>query len=185
MAASDHLSPSQFFHGSPYGGPTDTPGPSGVHIGTQVAAREALNARIGHRADGKDWDGSSEYGKTLLAGSDTMQRLRRHATGYSYRVGDGKDHYPADTHLDRKGVPPPGSDTPLDAKPALFPVSITGPMTNTPGTPHEDFKANGMMAGQIKKGNAKRGYYYRNISEDSGSISAVVPSWGHLKDMRP
>ncbi len=47
-----------------------------------------------------------------------------------------------------------------------------------------DFKANGMMSGQLKKGNAKRGYYYRNISEDSGSVSAVVPSWNHLKDMR-
>jgi len=77
-----------------------------------------------------------------------------------------------------------GGNIPEDAKPAIFPVSITGPMTNTPNSPHDDFKANGMMAGQLKKGNAKRGYYYRNISEDGGSISAVVPSWNHLKDMR-
>jgi hypothetical protein len=87
MSAADALSPAQFFHGSPYGGPTDTPGASGVHIGTQAAAREALNARIGRRADGQDWDGSSEYGKTLLAGHDTIARLGSYPTGYSYRAG--------------------------------------------------------------------------------------------------
>ena len=184
MSADEHLSPDQFFHGSPYGGPTDTPGSSGVHVGTHEAARQALNARIGHRADGKDWDGSSEYGKTLLAGHATIRALGRYPSGYSYTSGQTGDHYPADVHMDKKGSPQPGSSTPLDAKPALFPVSIVGPMTNTPQTPHENFKANGMMAGQLKKGNARRGYFYQNMGEDSGSISAVVPSWNHLKDMR-
>lgn len=161
------LSPRQFWHGTPYGGPSDTPGSSGVHIGTQEAARQALNARIGHRADGKDWDGTQEYGKTLLAGSNTLQKLGRYPTGYT--VGHGEDHYPA-------------SDHPLaQHKPAMFPVELTGPMTNTPHTPHEDFKANGMMAGQLKKGNARRGYFYTNEGEDAGSVSAVVPSWTHLR----
>ena len=41
-----------------------------------------------------------------------------------------------------------------------------------------------MMHGQLKKGNARRGYFYQNDGEDAGSISAVVPSWSHLKDMR-
>ena len=170
MSATEALG-AQWWHGTPYGGPSETPGPSGVHVGTQQAAREALNARIGHRADGKDWDGSSEYGKTLLAGSNTLQRLNRHATGYSYLRGPGgDDHYP-----------PATSVTPRDAKPSMFPVKIVGPMTNTPATSHEDFKANGMMRGQLKRGNAKRGYYYKNVGEDAGSISAVVPSWKHLE----
>lgn len=171
MSASEALG-RQWWHGSPYGGPTETPGSSGVHVGTQEAARQALNARIGHRADGKDWDGSSEYGKTLLAGASTLERLGRHATGYSARFPSTRqeDHYPR-----------PESETPHDAKPSLFPVKIVGPMTNTTAQPHEDFKANGMMAGQLKRGTAKRGYYYRNVGEDSGSISATVPSWNHLR----
>jgi hypothetical protein len=174
MAGSDHLNTEQFkwWHGSAYGGPTDTPGTHGVHIGTREAARQALNARIGHRADGRDWDGSSEYGKTLLAGSNTLQKLGRYPTGYS--VGTGEDHYPD----------PERSSTPLHLKPAVFPVQISGRMTNTPQNPHEDFKANGMMAGQLKRGRAKSGYYYQNVGEDEGSVSAVVPGWSHLKDLR-
>ena len=169
MSATDALG-QQWWHGTPYGVPSETPGSSGVHIGTQEAARQALNARIGHRADGKDWDGSQEYGKTLLAGSDTLQRLGRYQTGgISMNAGRG-DFYP-----------PPNTTTPHGAKPSMFPVKLTGPMTNTPQTPHEDFKANGMMAGQLKRGTAKRGYFYKNISEDEGSISAVVPSWKHLE----
>lgn len=162
----------QWWHGTPYGGASETPGASGVHVGTQEAARQALNARIGHRADGKDWDGTQEYGKTLLAGASTLERLGRYPTGYSSgftRTGQG-DHYPL-----------PHAETPHDAKPSMFPVAIVGPMTNTTAQPHEDFKANGMMAGQLKRGTAKRGYYYRNVGEDSGSISAVVPSWQHLR----
>ena len=60
----------------------------------------------------------------------------------------------------------------------MFPVKITGPMTDTV---HADFAANGRMKGHLKRGTAKRGYYYKNEAEDSGSISAVVPGWGHLQ----
>lgn len=176
MAATDHLG-GQWWHGTPYGGPSDTPGPTGVHIGTQHAAREALNARIGHRADGRDWDGTSEYGKTMLAGKRTLSRLGRSASGYSVDAPD-EDHHPQPVwHGPNKG----GHAAPLEASPSMFPVHLVGPMTNTPHTPHEDFRANGLMAGQLKRGTAKRGYYYRNIAEDAGSVSAVVPSWMHLQ----
>lgn len=173
MAGSDHLNTDQFkwWHGSPYGGPSETPGETGVHVGTKEAARQALNARIGHRADGKDWDGSQEYGKTLLAGSNTLQKLGRYTTGYT--VGTGEDHYPK-----------PDSTTPHHLKPALFPVEIAGRMSNTPDRPHEDFAANGRMKGHLQRGTARSGYYYQNVGEDAGSISAVVPGWGHLKDLR-
>lgn len=167
------LSPHQFFHGTPYGGPTQTPGLSGVHVGTQEAARQALNARIGHPASGEDWSGTSEYGKTLLAGRKTLERLGRHVTGYS--VGAPEEDFYAHQHQAR------GLGAPHDVKPHLFGVDITGPMSNTPDSPHEDARANGMMKGQLKKGNARRGYYYTNIGEDAGSVSAVVPSWQHLR----
>jgi hypothetical protein len=32
------------------------------------------------------------------------------------------------------------------------------------------------MAGQIKRGRARRGYFYENVSEDAGSVSAVLPN---------
>jgi hypothetical protein len=169
------LNPQQFkwWHGSAYGGPTDTPGTHGVHIGTKEAARIALHARIGVRADGKDWDGTQEYGKTLLAGNNTLERLKQHATGYSFMHPNPEDHYPS-----------ADSGIPHHLKPALFPVEITGRMSNSESRPHEDFAANGRMRGHLQRGTARSGYFYQNVSEDEGSVSAVVPGWSHLRDLR-
>jgi hypothetical protein len=63
-------------------------------------------------------------------------------------------------------------------------VEIIGPMSNSQSSPHEDFKANGYMKRALNRGNAKNGYYYVNVAEDSGSISAVVPNgeWLKIKD---
>jgi 2'-5' RNA ligase len=74
-----------------------------------------------------------------------------------------------------------GSDAQPDKGTAMIPVWITGPMSNTPGTPHEDYAANGRMASALKRGIAKRGYFYTNVSEDEGSISAVLPSRAHVR----
>lgn len=161
-----------WWHGTPYGGPSSTAGETGVHVGTREAAREALNARIGHRADGQDWDGTQEYGKTLLAGKKTLQRLGRYPTGYSVSVPQ-EDFYPGQ-HLDPM-------QPPMSARPAIFPVKIVGPMSNTERSPHEDFAANGRMKSLLQRGIARKGFYYTNVSEDAGSISAVVPSWDHLQ----
>lgn len=49
-------------------------------------------------------------------------------------------------------------------------------MTNQLSNPHGDYQANGYMAGQIKRGRARRGYFYENVSEDEGSVSAVLPT---------
>lgn len=180
--------PGTYWHGTPYGGATDKPGLTGVHVGTRHAAREALNARIGHRADGEDWSGSSEYGKTLLAGKESLRRLGRHASGYSAGERDAplpdEDHYPrpySEMQAARRQTAAGGYAAPITARPTMYPVRIVGPMSNSPQRPHEDFKANGYMAGQIKRGTAKRGYFYTNIGEDTGSISATVPSHAHLK----
>jgi predicted RNA binding protein YcfA (HicA-like mRNA interferase family) len=54
-------------------------------------------------------------------------------------------------------------------------------MSNTPQTPHPDFKANGLMTGLLKRKAARRGFYYGNVGEDSGSISATVPGPGHVE----
>lgn len=166
MAASDHLG-TQWYHGSPSGDLRG--GFYGLHVGTERAAHDALNARIGEPARGS-WDGTRRYGDTLLKGSSgvNMETGERDTSG---------DHYPsgAATYSD-------GSPVDLDSIPEVFPSHIVGPMTNTPQRPHEDFKANGYMAGQIKRGRAKSGYYYENVAEDEGSISAVVPPGGaHLK----
>jgi hypothetical protein len=63
-------------------------------------------------------------------------------------------------------------------RPLLIPVWIVGEMTNSPtgGELRDDFWANGVMASNLRRGRARRGMYYRNISEDSGHASAVMPS---------
>jgi hypothetical protein len=164
--------PGTMWHGSPAGTQGLNVGShSGLHVGSQEAARQALNARIGTPAQG-DWDGTREYGQThLVPGSRTGYGAQFHRNGWG----------------EEPRLPEPGrakysdqTPVPLDAKPDIFPVRIVGPMTNTPHNPHEDFRANGLMAGQLKRGTAKRGYYYTNIGEDEGSISAVVPGRNHV-----
>lgn len=156
----EHLGP-QFFHGSPSGDLRG--GYYGLHVGTKQAASEALNARIGTPHEG-EWDGTRIYGKTLL------------------KVSNWPGSSPEPRYPNGGAVFSDRSKVAMDAVPDIIPVRIKGKMTNTPGTPHEDFKANGYMAGQVKRGRAKRGYFYQNVAEDEGSISAVVPPGGkHLE----
>jgi len=169
--------PTIWWHGSVSGDLRG--GTSGLHLGTHNAATQALEARIGIRADGKPWTGDQEYGKTLLAGKKTLHQLDpstyRH-TGINSNAPE-HDYYPTPGHLKY----PDGSHVPMNTRPSVSPYRLRGEMTNTPGTAHPDFKANGYMKAAIKRGTPKKGYYYRNEGEDGGSISIVVPPGGsHL-----
>ncbi len=154
-------------------------GASGLHLGTKQAAKEALESRIGVPAQG-EWDGTREYGKTLLAGQKRLREIEKNEKRY---VLTGKnasapeeDYYPADGDLKY----PNGDKVPMDVKPNIQGFTLKGKMTNSPQNAHPDFKANGYMSAAIKKGNAKSGYFYKNEAEDYGSISAVVPNGSHL-----
>ena len=167
MSAIEHLNGRQFFHGTPNGEVGSTVAAYGVHVGTHEAAKQALEAKIGRPATGS-WDGTRTYGQTLV---------RSTGAGYGIMNPQGSEpHLPTG-----EATYPGGSPVPMDVKPNIVPVSITGRMTNTPQTPHDDFRANGMMAGQLKRGRARSGYFYSNVGEDAGSVSAVVPSAAHLK----
>ena len=175
----ENYSDKVFYHGS-----TDKSlsGKRGIHIGTKKAATQALCARIGVPADGT-WDGTREYGKTLLAGSKTLEKLES-SYGYFLRTGFNcyapeEDYYPEQRK--DKAKYSDGTEIPMDCKPIIFPVRIIGKMTNSIHTPHEDSRANSMMIRNLKSGNAKSGYYYKNIGEDAGSISAVVPNASFLE----
>ena len=163
-----------FWHGSPSG---DLRGAAnGLHLGTHEAARQALTARIGIPVSG-EWDGTREYGKTLLEGRASFRKRGETPTGYSSDAPEA-DHYPTGKakYSDGTAVPP-------SAKPEIRAFRVKGAMTNSRFDPHEDFKANAIMAGQIKRGTAKRGYYYEQVGEDAGSISVVVPSKAHLEEV--
>jgi hypothetical protein len=162
----NNLSPRQFFHGTPSGDLRG--GHYGLHVGTERAAADALNARIGTPAEGS-WDGTRIYEKTLLRGPHAWSPGQG-----EFRTGE--DHYP-------RGAPKysDGSPMAMDSIPEIIPVRLTGEMTNTPQNPHPDYHANGYMTAQKKMGRARRGYYYTNVSEDEGSISAVVPDGSHVE----
>ena len=169
--------PGELWHGTPTGDLRG--GSSGLHLGTLQAAEDALRARIGWPADGKPWDGTREYGKTLLAGKDTLNKLGPYnVSGHNV---DAPNH---DYHISEHPEPPKygsGERMPWDVKPSIDQYKITGPMNNSPSNPYTDSKANTSMKGMLKKGSAKNGYYYTNIGEDSGSVSAVVPDGGHVQ----
>jgi hypothetical protein len=177
-----------WYHGSP----TGFPGLSGpIHVGTYVAARQALEARIGVPADGKGWDGTREYGKTLLAGKDTLEAMESGQRPYynkwvqtGYNSGSDvprHDYYPKE----RESAPTMGNSksnpggTPVtdEMRPAVRAYQINGPMNDKV---YSDTMANRLASTQSAKGNGKNGFYYKNDGEDSGSISAVVPSYRHL-----
>ncbi len=174
---------STFYHGS-----TDKnlTGHKGLHVGTREAAKEALEARIGVPAEG-EWDGTREYGKTLLAGKDRMDKIEKEEHRYvcsGFNCGrdvPNEDYYPTDRK--EKATYSDESEIPMNCKPIIFPVKITGHMTNTPQSPLSDGKANGLMGRSLRAGNAKSGFYYKNIGEDEGSISAVVPDKSFLKEI--
>lgn len=170
-----------FYHGS-----TDKnlAGKRGIHVGTKLAATQALQARIGVPSEG-EWDGTRKYGETLLAGKKRLKE-RNVELGYfvetGYNVGADvpeEDYLPSERT--EKAKYSDGTSISLDARPIVFPVKIIGKMTNTPEKPHSDTKANSMIVASLRKGNAKSGYYYLNDGEDSGSISAVVPDSSFLK----
>ena len=160
-----------WWHGTPSGDLRG--GSAGLHVGTRKAAEDALHARIGIPVEGS-WDGSREYGKTMLAGRKTLAARGLYPTGYNADAPE-EDHLPT-------GSAQFGDGTPVLAnhKPNIVGVRIVGPMKNGVGNPHDDFRANGYMAAQIKRGTARNGYYYRNVGEDAGSISAVLPGPGHV-----
>ena len=160
-----------FYHGTPDERTWDQPHGAayGLHVGTEESARQALNARIGRPLEG-DWDGTREYGKTLLS---------------PYQTTGGERNLEAPRYPSGRATYSTGHQVPMDARPSIFPVRITGPMTNHPAVPMEDAQANGRMRAQITRGQARRGYFYRNTGEDEGSISAVVPSAAHLERVHP
>ena len=166
-----------YYHGSVSGDLRG--GNTGLHLGTRLAAKQALEARIGVPAEG-EWDGTREYGKTLLAGKIKLQDIEKKEgryviTGMNCSAPD-EDYYPLGGIL----CYPDGNAVPLSVKPSIKPYRLATEMSNTRRTPHPDFKANGYMAAQKKKGTARRGYYYTNEGEDSGSISVTVPNGTHI-----
>ena len=150
-------------------------GVSGLHIGTKQAATEALEARIGIPADGRPWDGTRKYGETLLAGRDQVasgQFGQYRNTGYNSRSPRGA-FYARDYEMPTVGD---GVKVDPDWKPYVRPVLVVGETSNTQRSPMSDSRANATMKGQITRGTAKRGFYYRNEGEDYGSVSAVFPN---------
>lgn len=177
-----------WYHGSPMG----EPGPTGpVHVGTAGAAKIALEARIGIPADGKGWNGDREYGKTLIAGTDTLAKLNKmgysqapyNNTGYNAFDVPKKDYYPADRTSERADMGSGKNSTPVpfDAKPSVAQYNIIGRMNNTATRPGTDDGANRRARSLAAM---TGGLYYKNAGEDSGSVSAVVPDRTFLRRVR-
>ena len=171
-----HSAHNTFWHGTPSGDLKG--GTQGLHVGTKQAARDALNATIGFRADGKDWDGTEEYGDVLLAGQDRIKEIDKWGiTGSNcdfpkenFKLKDRPDIAKKIKHSN-------GDVIPLNRRPTIVPVRVNGKMWHKNLT---DESANLTMRKKLQKGEAKHGYYYKNEGEDSGSISAVVPDERHI-----
>ena len=163
-----------WYHGSASGDLRG--GKRGLHLGTFKAAKQALEATIGIPVEG-EWDGTREYGKTLLCGKNTLKQRNIFQTGFNCDIPN-EDFYPTLPMIRRLS-----SFITLSMKPSIKKYKILCPMTNTNTSPYNDWKANGYMAASLKRGNAKRGFYYKNESEDYGSISVVVPNGNCVKEI--
>ena len=123
-----------------------------------------------------------------MAGEKRLTELSKER-GYGLETGFNcgrgipeENYYPTDRKERAKYSD--GTDIPLDAKPNIYKVDIIGKMTNSTHNPHGDSVANGLIKRQLNKGVAKSGYYYTNIGEDEGSVSAVVPDESFLKVLK-
>lgn len=168
------VDPFTYYHASPSG--KFVTSSSGIHVGTLKAAQEALNARIGIKADGTDWDGTTVYGQTKIAGEMRLKWMDPkgyNMTGYNAKP-PVEDYYPTNPKAD-KPTYGDGSRIAMSSRPRFFRVQIVGPMKNRRQSPVADLFANSKRRSKVV------GYYYRNIAEDEGSISAVVPDATWLK----
>lgn len=145
-------------------------GTNGIHLGSYKASKEALEARIGTPANG-EWDGTKKYGETLLKGNNNLGKYGK--TGYN--CGDDipdENYLPTDRKIKAKYSD--GKLIPIDSYPIIFKVKIIGDMEEEIIS---DEKANHLG----NNSHSPIGYYYKNISEDEGSVSAVVPNNTWLK----
>ena len=90
-----------------------------------------------------------------------------------------EDYYP--TQKKYRAKYSDGTEISFDSKPNILKVKIVGEMTNTRKNPYTDNSANRNMWNDLRKGDAKYGYYYINIGEDAGSVSVVVPNKSFIK----
>jgi SPP1 gp7 family putative phage head morphogenesis protein len=172
--------PGVFWHGTASGDLRG--GPTGLHVGTYLAAEQALDATIGVPAEGF-WDGTREYGKTLLAGQKRLLEIDPRAfnrTGHNADSDVPQENYLPGARKTRASFSNK-EEIPLTAIPNIFPLKIVGQMTNSRNAPHSDSVANGLMRRSRNQGTGRSGFFYTNIGEDEGSISAVVPNVNHIK----
>jgi hypothetical protein len=163
-----------YYHGSPSGQFKESA--LGIHVGSKLAATQALDARIGVPAEGS-WDGTRTYGRTLIAGRVRLAELEKergyfNMTGFNAAPPD-EDYYPTQS----KYRATYGNKEPVsyDAKPTMFRIKVLGPMHNTKYKPVSDSFANSKRRSQTL------GYYYQNIGEGGqGEVSVVVPTLAFL-----
>jgi hypothetical protein len=184
---------SVLWHGSPSDDMTQH-GDEGLHVGTYHAAKHALTNVIGHRADGKDWDGTQEYGKTLLMGQDNLManKLQR---AFVQNDRPMHDHYPAELrqYSGENGMLYSGSYMDDTWKPNLFPVKLTQPIhphvfsDNTANTTMGDYayQKQEFQNGDGEDPGPGQGIAYINHTEDRGSLSVALPHHSHVERLDP
>lgn len=179
MAASDHVQsaqfhemtrdefeslPGTFFHGHPTGNFNwDTTGrPQGFHVGTKQAATEAVVARVGTRGAPTTYSGGERSGPTFPGTVRPVDDPNRPYTRSEYVA------HPE--HLRGGRI-----DAPMVNHPAYLGSYGKGDDGDMNGS--GDVLANGKVAEINSKGRTMRqGIYYKNVAEDTGSVSAVLPS---------
>lgn len=167
----------KFWHSSPDGDLRG--GDVGLHLGTKEAARQALHARIGFRADGKDWDGTQRYGDTLLMGKKRIPEVwgPYAVTGYNAMDAPDEDHYPTgDASYGARG-----QKVPMSARPTLAEFAVVKPIEDHVYSDDEAHDRIREVLRGMRRGGEGVGVYYENKGEDSGSISVIVPDQSWLR----
>ena len=161
----------EWYHGSPTGELGG--GEYGLHLGTYIAAKEALENNIGTPVDG-EWDGTREYGKTLLCGKNTLHKRNIFPFGFNVDIPE-EDFFQSQP---LKYAP----NIKLTMHPNIKKYILHCKMLNTISTPYSDSSANQYMKNFSKK-NINFGIFYKNVVEDTGSISVVVSNKNCVKEI--
>lgn len=164
--------PGTWFHGTVNG--MIDPGGTGFHVGTKYSAKIAMGVHLSRRVDDMNQhvDRQAQWREPHLLTTQRYVKEAKKTPGFIAPMG----------HID------PENDEPYDnngasvytSDPQVIPGRIVRPMANNPKTAKTDSNVNARAA-EGEQQETGEGEFYRNMAEDRGSISAMLPGRSHFR----
>ena len=164
--------PGTWFHGTVNG--MIDPGGTGFHVGTKYSAKIAMGVHLSRRVDDMNQhvDRQQEWREPHLLTTQRYVKEAKKTPGFIAPMG----------HIDPENDEPYNNNgaSVYTSDPKVIPGRIVRPMANNPKTAKTDSNVNARAA-EGEQQETGEGEFYRNMAEDRGSISAMLPGRSHFR----